>query len=385
MIYEISRHCRDSVNIIPVVLDFIQNRWKSTPHSLKLEILDAIVFCGPITEEENKLLIEVLEDIDTNKEGIMISTFIVDALKSLGSLELDSSNYQDTVESGLQDLFAKPDGQKSWNLAKILYDSQFDHPYDIAYWNAIHELSDEKRKKFLAMVVRADSEFMMFLSCAITDLASFKDPNVGKYIERWTSTLTIQKENTVFTGDPTTVFVTAHIILGYLKYPILSKEYGKLNLVFDDVFLACGEIYYWLNRHDLNKEEKYQKLDKAWNILNNDNNNVAAGVIMECDNSLKNSDTPRHLSKIYGVEINTILKGFNMQALEVYRQALINRSAQVARVPMSNVAEILSYSISVLGSFGQMKDIVLLKGMIDDDLFIAKSTEAIKKIEERTL
>ena len=104
---------------------------------------------------------------------------------------------------------------------------------------------------------------------------------------------------------------------------------------------------------------------------------------MECENSIRNSDSPRHLLRNFEKEPVTILCGSCEEVLEICRNALVNKDKQRYRMYAREISEILSYAIAILSNLGKVSDILILKEFVNDDTLGRSAIDSIKKIEER--
>jgi hypothetical protein len=371
MILKLCRRIWNRNPLTKVLPTLIRERWAYAPYHLRLDLMEAARCCWDCSEEEKDQIIEALNDIETN--NIFISTSIIDALKSLGAIE--GIDYEETVKSEIEQVLSDPDNPEKWSLARSIYNSQFDHPYDSVYCEVLHELTDSKRKKLLSMAVRAKDDFRMFVTCMIIDLAIYKDKKSGKYIEHWTE---LPPKDDPMPQDSVGVFVVSHIILGHLHYSLIPKNYG--NSSEDNAMLACGEVYYWSNRDDLSWNERKKHLEEPWNILLRHELGISLGVIKECESTLKEG-----LKRLSGGEPIrlSIIESFPEEMSDICRHALSNTMIQHARRPWIKKEEILDYAIRVLGVCGNAADLMLLRGMVDHQYYGRAAVLAVQSLEKR--
>lgn len=350
-----------------ILPEMIHKRWKYMPYHLKISLLNLTHSCWDLPEHEKYELIQAINTIDTS--NVMISTSVVEALKRLGGIE--SQGYEETIECELKQIFENSKDSLNWSLAQSMYNSQFDHPFDELYWNTLNELPDESRKLFLTMVVRAKNDFRMFVSSAISELAKFGDKESGKHIEHWTEA---PPKPDPMPQDSIQVFTLAHIILGQLQYKPLLKAYNCT--IEENTINAIGELYYWVNRTDLDTKERKLSCHKVWSILHNHKSGLAASTLYECHQSISNYD--------FRNKYEDIFKYFPEKLSEIYRQALINRELQKGNYfPWLKTDEVLVFGNYVLGHYGNKTDLPLLRRIADDSALGRSAIDAIKMLEKR--
>jgi len=371
MLLKICRHILDIGSLATNLPNLILERWKYAPYHLRIAILDAAQCCWNCNEEERRALVDAINTIETN--NIWISTSVIDALKSLGALE--EIDYEETVRCEVEEALSDPENSENWSLARSLYNRQFDHPYDHLYWEVLHDLPDMKRKELLVLAVRAKDDFYMFVPCMITDLAEFGDRNTGKYIEHWTE---LPPKNNPMPQDAVGVFVISHIVLGRLRHPLHLESYDHPDEC--NAMLACGELYYWLNREDLDTEKRAAHCNRAWEILLRHELGVSLSALKECEETLKEG-----LKRLVGKESvkESIIQSFPDEALEISRHALLDGITQYSSHPWIKQEEILSFAVSILGFCGKSTDLTLVRSMVDDRYLGSNAVRAVKQLEER--
>jgi hypothetical protein len=65
--------------------------------------------------------------------------------------------------------------------------------------------------------------------------------------------------------DAVGAFIVAHIALARLEYPLPSPEWTGTDE--ENAMLACGQIYYWANRSDIDWNERKQQCQPSWSML----------------------------------------------------------------------------------------------------------------------
>lgn len=373
MILQMCRFLYSNNPLITILPILIRDRWEYAPYHLRIELLDATHGFWNCSEEEKNQLVEAIRSIQT--DNIWISTAITDALKSLGAIQSDG--YEEIIRQEIEQVLSDPEVPESWALARNIYNCQFDHPYDNIYWEVVHELPDIKRKEFLSLAVRSKDDFRMFVSLMIRDLAAFDDPTTGKYIEHWTE---LPPEHSPIPQDALEVFVTSHIVLGRLHHPLPPKNYG--NSTDKDAMNACGEVYYWSNRNDVNQDERIERCKTAWEILFKHEAEASLIAIKECEAILK--ENLRSLNA--GEPTKTsLLDYFSANIAEISRKAL---SSDITWHPKNTwmrekQVKLFCFALDMLGAYGKTTDLALLRRKIDCEDLGKVALRAIRSLEDR--
>lgn len=350
----------------PLLPTLIKERWKYLPYHLKIEILHFVQFLHQLPDDEKKDLIVAIESIDTS--NIMISTSVIDALKALGAIENDG--YEKTVQAELEKVFSNPENADSWALAQGVYNAQFDHPYDEVYYKVIHELPPENHKLFLRAAIRHKSDFRFFVSTIIKDLIRLEDRDSAQYLVQWTE---LPPRPNPMPQDALQVFMVAHVAIGIFEYQLAPKEYNESDA--DNTLNALAEIYYLMNRKDLDSSEIKKFSKSAWNILNKHENGLALSTFFEFS---------RSYSMLDSTETKHFYENFPEETSEICRKAISNRSIQKENYfRWHNKDENISFGISLLGDLGNKSDISLLKTLVDDPEIGSSAIQAIRVLGEK--
>ena len=373
MLLHLCRHLWDGNPIIKTLPSLIYERWRYAPYHLCLDLMDAARYSWNCSDEEKAALVAAIESIDT--KNIMLSTSIVEALKALGALE--DIGYEGTVRNEVDEVLRDPMNPESWALARSIYDRQFDHPYDSAYWEVLNALPDEKRKQFLSLAVRHKDEFRMFVSCMIGDLAKYEDTNTGEHIEHWTE---LPPKHNSMPQDAVGAFVVAHVVLGRLGYELQPKQYDKSDE--DNAMLACGEIYYRINRKDVPWEEAKRRCGAALQVLLKHETGTSLPALKACEDALRVD-----LNAIATKEPlrSSIVRCFPDEIAEICREAVERRiPQQTSRISLWD-GEFLNFAVHLLGCCGKQLDLQLLRGLVDDRELGHAATRAVRNLEERLI
>lgn len=353
----------------PCVLNLLEHM-KSLPYHLQLDTIDFCVHLNNVDDSVKAKMILALED-SIDKLGIFMNSMILDALKGLGGLDAEEENYRTVVLKELESVFSESGTQsetRAWNI----FSRQFDHPYDSIYWEEINNLARDQKQQFLFKSLKgASTEYVLFVSTLISQLAKFGDPAVSEAIEPW---LTLPAKRSVMPQDAVEVFFAAHEAMGILGLPLPTNTTSPVDI--DEAMQACGELTYWackLNNSEL--ESSPQTLNARTTLLTY-SASASAGALW--------SSTSRMLSTD-GARINVVTR-YPKTALAICRDALTNHESQKTYHEhglMNDLASIASFSIQVIGQFGDTDDLQRLRSLCDEEELGHEALNAIQKIEDR--
>lgn len=353
----------------PCVLNLLKHL-KSLPYHLQLDTIDFCVHLNNVDDSVKAKMILALED-SIDKLGIFMNSLILDALKGLGGLDAEEENYRAVVLKELESVFSESGTQsetRAWNI----FSRQFGHPYDSIYWEEINNLARDQKQEFLFKSLKgASTEYVLFVSTLISQLAKFGDPAVSEAIEPW---LTLPAKRSVMPQDAVEVFFAAHEAMGILGLPLPTNTTSPVDI--DEAMQACGELTYWackLNNSEL--ESSPQTLNARTKLLTY-SATASAGALW--------SSTSRMLSTD-GARVNVATR-YPKTALAICRDALTNHESQKTYHEhglMNDRASIASFSIQVIGQFGDADDLQRLRSLCDEEELGHEALNAIQKIEDR--
>jgi len=353
----------------PIVADLLE-RLKSLPYHLQLDAMDFCVYLKDVEETVRVRMINALESC-LDKLGVMMNSMIVEALKGLGALDAEADDYVAVVKNEIDHALSEdsPDADaEAWSL----FSRQFDHPYDGTYWNEIHDLDDERRKTLLFKACRgARAEYASFVGSLIRQLSNFGDPEVASAIEPW---LRLPSKTSVIPQDAVEAFFAAHEAMGKLNVPLPVMPKSSVDV--DEAMRACGELSYWASRLPASEVESSPDTLEARTFLLAGSGSVGAGALLSSTSRMLSSDGARtHLAKNYPT-----------LSLSICREALQRRDFQKSYLQhgfKDGTAEIATFSLQVIGEYGDADDLKSLRAVCDDDLLGRDALSAIKKIEDR--
>jgi Nuclease-related domain len=369
---------RKGPSIAGVLPSLLSRYWPYAAYHLRLELMEAAAFGGhSMTEDERLASIAAIEALPPAQHPF-ISTAIVDALKALGALDDDQAEYVETVKGMIAEALADQSNPLMWDIAVGLWNGQFDHPYDGAYWEAWNDLSPTDRKALLVMAAQSIENESMFVPSLIGELASHADPAVGTLIARWTG---LPPTKQVMMHDAIRDFEMAHAALARLRCPPADRP-SEMPSAAGETLLACGDLLYWLNRDDLPLTGRKLKCAAPLSVLSRHDAGVAAAVMGEFFRSdMMFSESARRLPGSEPV-ITSFGQVFPDQVAAIYRAALENQTIQTGYFDFFRIEDVIEKALSILGHFGDASDIRLLRLWSVHPDFGRSAIQAIKEIEE---
>lgn len=258
--------------ILPGILVRI---WPRAAHHLRLGLMHAAMMSAhALNDDERRALIASIEATCMTNGGFD-AWGMIDALKSLGALDDEQEEHVATVRAEMNEVLADRDNPDLWRRAAGLWNAQFDHPYDRAYWEGWNGLSGDDRKALQVMAAKSVDRNSMFTPSLIAQVASHSDPAVGAIIERWTG---LPAKKDAFFQDSIRTFEMAHVALARLRC-LLPDRSAEAVSAADHALLACGRILYWLNCDDLPFSERKSNCAAPLAILSRHETGVAAAIL----------------------------------------------------------------------------------------------------------
>ncbi len=225
----------------------MEAHWDRAPYQLRLSLMEAAAMCDAEDDAERAKLIEKIEGV-LDRCGSLISSTVMEALQSLGALDVSAREHQTVVRERIEDCLSRPTDSERRKEAWGIYSAQFEHPYSDAYCEVVTSLADGEKKALLEMALRGVDEGEFFVGSLILELSSFGVRDVGESIGRWTRPPPV--ENRTMPQSDIYAFVAAHIALARLgcPLPVHGTEAESRSV---RALKACGAILYWSNRGDM--------------------------------------------------------------------------------------------------------------------------------------
>lgn len=353
----------------PYVLNLLE-RLKTLPYHLQLDTMDFCVYVRDVDDVVKAKMIAALEG-SMDKLGGLMNSVIFDALKGLGGLDAEEENYRAVVVGEIESALSKSGPQadtEAWNV----FSRQFDHPYDSIYWEEIDSLASEQKQQFLFKALKgASTEYVSFVGILIRQLTDFGDPAVSEAIEPW---LRLPAKRSVMPQDAVEAFFAAHEAMGSLSLPLPAAQASPADV--DEAMRACGELAYWACRLSDSELESSPHTLGARTTLLAHSAAASAGALWSSTSRMLSSDGAR----------THVAKSYPKTALVICRDALKHRESQKSYQEhgfKDDLARIASFSIQVIGQFGDADDLRTLRTLCDEEGLGREALDAIKKIEDR--
>jgi len=364
--------------LTPRLAKLLDRYWTTAPYHLKLELLQAVEYSSPADEQVWIELVKAMNTISGSMDPIVGSSW-VDAMARLGAFEEDESAHVEQVRTDLQHCLAHPENHESRIQAFSIWLRQIDHPYSGAYSQALGELPTNEMRTFLAMACMGTENAEMFVGSLLAELGRFSDPSFDAVFRHWTH---LPKRDSSMHQFVVETFVYANAILGKLTCPpptvAIEGEPDSAHAM-----AACGELLYWANRRDLSAAEFQTACTIPQALLRRHELGVSADVIWLVRNSiLVRGSTPQTDDPV-----TCVVEAFPGLACEVYRKCLNFSGAQRGYFPhfgQWELNEVMQFGMRVLGQFGDLNDLPLLKSYADHADLGSAALLAIRSIRSRT-
>ncbi|MGV8137035.1 MAG: SMEK domain-containing protein [Mangrovibacterium sp.] len=361
--------------LFPYILDALKNKWRFIPHTLRIEILQRVGHCYS-SEEQRLSLIECLNIIHANTHDPLLSTNIFDALSDLGALDDDALAYEDTVKKQLEWVLTDQENKANWNEAAGIFYALFDHPYQIAYSNVMDNLNLNDSKNFLRMALRG-SDDTLFASPLIFRAVSLLGSEVCPYLLKF-----IGKPitNEVTPQESLEVFFTTHVILAQFSYPIESRFKENEDDELSKTLFACAEVFYWLNRMDLDLYERKEYCLPSSQVLFKPLSNYTIECIWYTEVSLRSS---LHIGRLPEGSVVFISQLFSGEIAKSCREAITNPDRQKGIFNFCPPEDIVKHAIWLLERSGDISDLTMFRSLSSHPIYGECAIAAIKHLEER--
>ncbi len=285
-----------------------------------------------------------------------------------------------SVRLAIRDILANPIDNNSKALAFYVWSSQFDHPYDGAYYQAWSELTPDEKKRLLILGGEQVDHESFFVSPLISELASFGDPSVFPVLRRWT-TLPVNQNS--MPQQAFANYIMAHIALARLGCALQFHANNESDAA--QATRAVGEIYYWLNRIDLQIEQRKRECKGQIEILMRHKCCVAVGVLSEvCTASCCFVERVKSLPGADCVS-SSIGTQFPDEVAEICRQALQHPELQKGYFDPCISEQVIEFALISIGEWGNSIDRQLLQQWSPHPIFGTHAVNAIKQLEQRNL
>lgn len=361
--------------LYPNAIDILKNKWKITPYHLRNAVLDKIPYMYD-TEEQRKELIEILNEINSLTNDIWLSTSIFDALGALGALDEDATEHFSVVSLEINKILEEPSLESNFNHAIRIYNCQFDHPYNSAYQDAIGELTLEKKEIFIEMALKGlDSPF--FASILLKEGVKLLGKRICPLIVKWTEKPVVEK---TFPQDSLRLFLLSHLILARYNNPLKSR-FLETESKSNQSLLAAAELYYWLNRTDLDSSQINNESKNAQATLFSYKNVYLIATVSECRHTLAQAGMMHLFTES---SITMIDDYFCDNIVVAARNTILNPSSQLKIESVSFDHDVMQQAIHLVKSYGTLLDIDVLRSLSEHPKYGQSAVQAIKDLSQKT-
>lgn len=379
-LYALVMLCRSSrqdsdwfVRMMPRLFD---QYWSRAPYHLRLELLEAAMYCHSEDDELRAKIVCSLEAIP-NPTNPFIATAWVEALSALGALEEDETAHLEVARNELKACLENSNSPARQTDSFNIWISQIDHPYGMAYTEAIGELSPDERHIFLSMAAM-NADDRPFVGTLLDEICSTGDPSFEPVLRRW---IRLPKRDALMHQDVLQAFVLAHATLGWLACdpPHVIPE-GDLETA--KALIACGELLYWANRRDLSKVEKNKACSAPLAHLRSGAHGVSPDAMWLIHNAILNRKT----AETDKCPVTCVVEAFPNEALAIFRACLEHQDIQQNYFPGHGVWQtnrIMQFGMQVISEYGDVNDLSLLMRYEEHPDLGHSAIAALQKIKRR--
>jgi len=358
---------------IECTLPFLDTgRWKFLPYHLQLDLLNFVHFLPRGDSPGRKRLPQVLEALLPELHPLLQGT-VVEALAGLGAIDDDIAHHEAYVRKEVEEVLRSPMGEDAAATAWGLFNCQFDHPFDVAYIEVIQNLPKEQRLTLLRLACAGASDNSFFLSSAIDQLADAGDALAIPAIARWAR---LPDPESAMPQQSIEIFITALVSLGRLEFDLPDEICPLGRDIHCNAMLACGRLYYWLQRRTADVAVTEQQVAAALETLCAEPS-VSIGVLLEISRSMWGGPGRR----------NTLLvDAFAQRIATIARAALRHRDSPKGYFSthhFTDPSEALRFAVSILDAYGSAADLSLLRTLVDDVQLASVARQALMSIEAR--
>jgi hypothetical protein len=363
--------------LYPVVRSALKTTWKSLPYHLKIEVLFIVPFCTA-NEEQRLEMIEILNKIHSETENIWLSTAVFDALGDLDALEEDAQAHKENVSRQISGLLAEPEKEESWSEAYYIYNAQFDHPYNTAYYETLQELTELSKKTFFKMAVRHKADHMFFGSGLIFACEKVLREECCQFLNHY---LVDPFNSTETQFDTIQTSLAALVVLARYNWEIPSLDFlYKDDQIIKNHLALATILVYWINRTDLTEQEIRKKCISILRQLLNSEPLFFVHVFKQVESSFLQVQFPiRFYDKTH---VKSMKDFFSGELLAACRTALVlpvpNMSFRFERAE-----DVQRYAVDNIGIYGGACDISELHKAAGHSIFGKNAVAALKMIKER--
>lgn len=347
--------------------ELIRERFRGEPDLVKFEILHALPFVRLADPDKIETLVEAVEAIDADREGIMISTAIIEALKYLGALEESAEGAREGIAGQFRRALQDPEDEGTRRTALVVSTAMFDHPYDTIYGEEFDALELEARRELIRRAARSeDARASIFLSWLMRELASFDDP---ADVEIMRSFATLPQPRNSFPQEEWGAFTVATRYLGrhHLRLPerkgASDAERALLGLqaLLHAIEAGLGE----------------ESTAEAWRQLNTLPDAVVIGCLSEMEGAL----SEQHWSESQGASRVSLIRPYAQRWLAIARRFLDSGEEARHFRAAHDRDKGPELAFTILEHFGDRSDLDRLRRLANQSRIAARAIAVLRKLD----
>lgn len=346
--------------------------WKYLPYHLKLPLVDAAPHSWS-TEAEKKEMAAALNDAFSSNQNIMLNDSFFHALNLMDQLDDDIEAHKDQVNSELEAVIFNTVADRAAE-AWSLYSRQFDHPFDVAYMQCIEQLPPDQKEIFYTEALKGAKDGF-FLIPLILENARLLQERVCPLLERF---LEVPLKFSHFPHEEFQTVLLAYIILSKFKQPFVSRLETYTDAAQKTV-TAMAEINYWINRPDLDSKQIVAYCKPLWAIIHSKGAVYSLSICHEASFRFREYMYDRNFPVSDLVNIWNV---FPEEILTSARRALQDAALRKTVYQFPDEQKELMNAVSIVGSLGNITDVMLLTPYANDSFAGESAVAAIRKLKE---
>lgn len=358
--------------LYPTALEMLK-RWRYIPYPLLTEILLQICHLFE-NEEQRKELANIIHTIHSETQNIWLSTTIFDALFAIGELDEDANNYISVVNNEIATLLNTPDDQNACQNAAGIYDRQYDHPYQSAYYTAINNLTGTRKALFFEMTLKG-MHLSLFSTWLIFEAYQIIGATAMQHLIRWTEN-PFNDVGVSLPDDALDVFLVVHLLLGHENYSLPQRNNSTDKI--ENSVRALAEIFYWESRTNIDNTDKQHQQERLSEVLFHPENIYTVETIWQSEFRLSQQN---YLQRLGRDVIGLFESNFRERIVDACGRSLTNLDWQKSiRKFGYQDNEVNLHAIFLIERLGTVVDVDILRSLTNNDLYGRSAVEAIKKM-----
>lgn len=357
--------------LIPYILPLLNyERWRFQPYHVQLELM-SFSMCFPEGAARDSLVDAITELLP--RLNPMMGGMAVDTLGRLGAFDGQEANHMEAARLEVSTALNNADIDSAQVMAWRVYESCIDHPYSLAYVEAVEELSEIERRKFRRLACDGARSGDFFISSLMFEIAESGDELGIESILRWTH---LPDKDSVAPQTAIEVFISSAVALARVNANLPDWLLKKQVDAESDALVAYALLYYCKEQEGMGCDADSTLIEFAAGVLSRHQDRCAMGVLYELSRSI--------------CEINGSMSAFVAR----YSELLIPGCRAAAGNPVGQhgyfalrflcgESEISSFCANLLGAFGTVNDLPILRALVEDASVTDSVVKAIRAIECR--